>query len=140
MRHYYRSLDKGWFDISIVKLGTISDFGRIILSKLPILLPVLWLAIFSSKRRSEANRLRQEYAHKEALAKSYQSFKKQIERLDDKDGAMIGKLIESVIDAVAFNASVTLDKKHGDKVPLQEIAEKAVEKAAATVNLGKGSS
>lgn len=59
-------------DITIFK-----DIGIFLLQRLPIVLPVIWLAIFASKRRSEAERLKQEYAHKEALAKSYQSFKLQ---------------------------------------------------------------
>lgn len=66
-------------DITILK-----DIGIFLLQRLPIVLPVIWLAIFASKRRSEAERLKQEYAHKEALAKSYQSFKLQIEELDSE--------------------------------------------------------
>lgn len=67
-------------DITIFK-----DIGIFLLQRLPIVLPVIWLAIFASKRRSEAERLKQEYAHKEALAKSYQSFKLQIEELDSEN-------------------------------------------------------
>lgn len=103
--------------------------------KLPILLPLLWLAIFASKRRSEDRRLQQEYAHKEAIAKSYQSFKKQIEALGAKDDDLTRRLLETAILAIAFNASTTLDKKHGDKFPLQE----AVENLAKSANpLKKG--
>jgi hypothetical protein len=97
--------------------------------KLPILLPLLWLAIFASKRRSEDRRLQQEYAHKEAIAKSYQSFKKQIEALGAKDDDLTRRLLETAILAIAFNASTTLDKKHGDKFPLQEVVENLAKSA-----------
>lgn len=95
--------------------------------KLPIILPVLWFAAFSAKRRSEAARLEQEYAHKEALAKSYQSFKTQIEALGSGDPALMEKLLSSAIDAIAFNASATLDNKHSDSPPANELLEKFTE-------------
>ena len=51
----------------------------------PVLGPVLWIVLSASKRRSEFQRLQQEYAHKEALAKSYAGFKEQIDSLDKDD-------------------------------------------------------
>ena len=79
------------------------------------------MAVFSSKRRSEVQRLQQEYAHKEALAKSYDSYKTQIEQLEKGDQAMLLKLIENSIQTIAHNASETLDGKHGDGTPFQEL-------------------
>jgi len=98
--------------------------------KIPFYAPVLWLAFYATKRRSEYQRLQQEYAHKEALAKSYNSYKKQIEDLDVKDLAMQKDFITKTIDAIAYNASATLDGKHGDKMPAQELIEKLVTELA----------
>ncbi|WP_057832812.1 hypothetical protein [Colwellia sp. TT2012] len=106
-----------------IKFVDVSDFSKLtsnILFKLPIIIPILWLTLFVSKRRSEALRLQQEYAHKEALAKSYQSFKIQIEALEQADPELMKKLLNSTIDAVSKNASDTLDKNHGDKTPVHE--------------------
>ncbi|WP_153915976.1 hypothetical protein [Shewanella sp. TC10] len=113
----------GWFFIKFVEVTDLSKLVSNILYKLPIVLPVLWLTIFASKRRSETQRLQQEYAHKEALAKSYQNFKMQIEALEQSDPALMNKLLSSAIDAVSKNASDTLDKKHGDKTPMNEGVE-----------------
>lgn len=110
----------GWF---YIKFSDISDLNKLfsnVLHKLPIVLPVLWLTLFASKRRSETLRLQQEYAHKEALAKSYQSFKMQIESLNQTDSNLMAQLLKSAIEAVSKNASDTLDKKHGDKTPVHE--------------------
>lgn len=96
--------------------------------RLPLYGPILWLAFYASKRRSEHNRLQQEYAHKEALAKSYHSYKQQIEALNTEDEAMLKSLMVKSIDAISHNASDTLDKGHGDKHPLHEIAEKTADK------------
>jgi len=110
----------GLFFIKFVEITDLSKLASNILYKLPIVLPVLWLTVFASKRRSESQRLQQEYAHKEALAKSYQNFKMQIEALDQSDPDLMKKLLVSAIDAVSKNASDTLDKKHGDKSPMHE--------------------
>lgn len=95
-----------------------------IVYKIPFYAPILWLAFYATKRRSEYQRLQQEYAHKEALAKSYNSYKKQLEELDDKDFVMLKGFIMKAIDAIAYNASATLDGKHGDNMPTQEVLEK----------------
>ena len=110
----------GFFFIKFVEITDLSKLTSNILYKLPIVLPVLWLTLFASKRRSESQRLQQEYAHKEALAKSYQNFKMQIEALGQSDPDLMKKLLSSAIDAVSKNASDTLDKKHGDKSPMHE--------------------
>ncbi|MEA9599884.1 hypothetical protein VC178_08285 [Polynucleobacter sp. AP-Sanab-80-C2] len=116
--------------VTLVELGTWDDTVRRLISKAPFYGPVLWLAYFFSKRRSESQRLQQEYAHKEALAKSYDSYKKQILALDESDVEMQKAFIVKTIDAIAYNASATLDAKHGDKLPAQELIEKLLETMA----------
>jgi hypothetical protein len=109
----------------------LSDWNSVLRSfayKAPIYLPLLWLAYYASKRRSECQRLQQEYAHKEALAKSYNSYRKQIEDLGETDNVLLKHLMQSAIDAIAYNASRTLDGKHGDKMPMQEVVEKGLDK------------
>lgn len=108
-------LDKG-LGISLLAL-----FGNFAL-KLPFILPALWLVIFVSKRRSEAERLTQEYTHKESLAKSYDSYKQQIEKLSEKDTSkLLPILMESMIKAIALNPAETLDKKHQSDSPISEV-------------------
>lgn len=85
--------------------------------------PILWLAIVNSKRRSENNRLAEEYAHKEATAMSYDSYKYQIDALMKNKEALQEKLLEATIDTVAYNPSVTLDKKHSEKMLIHKIIE-----------------
>ncbi|WP_024460746.1 hypothetical protein [Marinimicrobium sp. LS-A18] len=112
--------EAGWLYVRFVDVTNFSKLFSNILYKLPIIIPVLWLTLFASKRRSESLRLQQEYAHKEALAKSYQNFKTQIEALNQTDPELMKKLLISAIDAVSKNASDTLDSKHGDKTPAHE--------------------
>lgn len=124
---FYLSIKKvGWVHLELVEATGIEELFKQLMYKLPLIAPILWLALFSSKRRSEFQRLQQEYAHKEALAKSYQSFKKQINELGEDHNTLMAKLLDTAISAVAFNASATLDGKHGDKIPIQEVGEAAL--------------
>lgn len=119
--------------LEFIELNDMKDTGRFLLQRLPIVLPAVWLAIFASKRRSEAERLKQEYAHKEALAKSYQSFKFQIEELDSENKEpLLEKLLAAAIDTIATNASSTLDKKHGDNAPLIGVIDNTINRLPFT--------
>ena len=113
-----------WFGIDFVELPDWQASIRSFAYKLPFYVPVVWLAYYASKRRSEFQRLQQEYAHKEALAKSYDSFRRQIEDIGTKDDRLMAMLLEKAIGAIARNASQTLDGKHGDKAPAHDAVEK----------------
>ncbi len=114
-------------EFQFVDLSEFKDLMSSLALKLPLILPVVWLAIFAQRRRNEAQRLQQEYAHKEALAKSYESFKRQIDELGDEDKELSVKLLAAAIDAVAYNASVTLEGKHPKDLPTEELLNKAIE-------------
>ena len=119
-----------WYEVKFAKFDTWDSALKALLNKLPLYGALIWLAFFASKRRSENQRLQQEYAHKEALAKSYNSYKKQIEALDDDDQSMQKAFIEKAVDAIAFNASQTLDGKHGDNHPAHDLLGKAMDTLA----------
>lgn len=108
------------WEIKFLELASIDAVLKSFVYKLPFYGPAVWLAYYATKRRSECQRLQQEYAHKEALAKSYDSYKKQIEELGIDDDSLMKSLLERAIDAVSYNASRTLDGKHGDSMPSQE--------------------
>lgn len=108
-------LDKGIWISLLVLLGNFAV-------KMPFIVPALWLVIFMSRRRSEAERLSQEYVHKEVLAKSYDSYKQQIEKLSKEDQkGLLPVLMEGMIRAISLNPAETLDKKHQSDSPFSEI-------------------
>ncbi len=109
---------------TIIKYDNTEAILKAMLMKLPFMAPLIWIAVFASIRRSQYERLQQEYAHKEAFAKSYESYKKQLESLTGTDVESLQKeLIAKAIDAIAFNASSTLDGRHRDKMPLEHALE-----------------
>ena len=110
------------------KLGDSSLFVNLlqkILQVSPITIPLIWLAIYSSTRGSEYRRLEQEYAHKQALATSFSSFKKQVEELGETSSQinLLERLLSNMIDTVSKNASETLDKNHGHNTPFEALTK-----------------
>ncbi len=114
----------GWAIWDVENVNNIADYSYSLLSKIPMLTALVWFVSYVSKRRSEYNRLTQEYAHKEAVAKSYGSCKKQTEGADPK---LLESLLKNTIESIAYNPSGTLDRKHGDKMPVQELLKKLYE-------------
>ena len=103
---------------SYIHITNATDWGDIlkrIIHYAPIYIPVIWLAIYATKRRSESRALEEEYAHKEAIAKSYSSYKKQIEEISQGDPELMVKLLSKTIDTISENPSEVLNRKHGDE-------------------------
>lgn len=117
------------FAWEFIKVESAKEYLDKILFKLPLVIPVLWATLTVSKRRSEMQRLAEEYAHKEALAQSYEGFKQQIVELGKGDDTLLRNLLDVVLRAISNNAAKTLDGKHGEKMPLQEAVEEAIKKA-----------
>lgn len=89
--------------------GQISDISTALESfivKLPFIVAFIWLGTFSARRYKENKRLEEEYAHREALAKTYMGYK-------DEDFSNNKKaseaLDEALIDAFSKNPGELLD-------------------------------
>ncbi|WP_108807344.1 hypothetical protein [Aquimarina spinulae] len=99
------------------------DMWKYTLGNLPFIGGAIWLAIYSSKQRSQNKRLQQEYAFKEDVAKIYYGLKEEVEELGD---TVLGKklnesVLKLVIDVVSLNPSESLDSKsHNDNGPIIE--------------------
>lgn len=110
-----------WFAVENLHDATsVEDALMKVISRLPFFIPAFWLAIFASKQQSQNKRLQQEYAYKEALTKSYDADKRELEKLPDSpDKSMLStKLLETMIDAAKYNPSETLGSKtHNDRPP-----------------------
>lgn len=110
--------------IELIATSNWEELLRTLLTRAPIVIPIVWFAIFSATRRNQYERLQQEYAHKEALASSYESYKKQLQELKVDSDALQKELISMTIDTISYNPSKTLDKDHTEKTPLHGLLEK----------------
>jgi Tfp pilus assembly protein PilO len=112
------------FTIELVKASNWEEMLRTLLARAPFVIPLVWIALFSATRRNQYERLQQEYAHKEALAASYESYKKQLTDLKVDGDVLQKELILRAIEAISYNASKTLDGNHTEKTPAQQVFEK----------------
>lgn len=112
------------FKVELVKPSDWQEMLKTLLVRAPVVIPVVWFAVFSATRRSQYERLQQEYAHKEALASSYEGYKKQLQDLKGDAEDLQKELIAKSINAIAYNASTTLDGKHTEKPPVFQMLEK----------------
>ncbi|MBD9400826.1 hypothetical protein [Comamonas sp. CMM02] len=113
---------KPW-SFKIDKSNNWDEMLRMLLVRIPILIPIIWIAVFSATRRSQYERLQQEYAHKEALASSYEGYKKQLQDLKVDSNDLQKELIAKSIDALSYNASKSLDGKYIEKTPFSHLIE-----------------
>lgn len=92
-----------------------------ILARLPFFIPAVWLAIFASRQQSQYKRLQQEYSYKETLAKSYEAYKREIDKLpmSEHTEALRESLMNSMVQMCGYNPSITLEhKSHEEKPPI----------------------
>lgn len=75
-----------------------------------IFLPLIWLGISNNKKMNQYYKLEQEYAHKEALARSFEGYKEQIEDIYSKDDNkdLLQGLLKVNIDEFKNNPSNAL--------------------------------
>lgn len=106
--------------LTITEVKTVDEAFIRIVSRLPFFIPAFWLAIFASKQQSQNKRLQQEYAFKEALSKSYEADKREIEKLPESEerNQLSIKLLDAVIEMANNNPSETLHSAaHNDHPP-----------------------
>ncbi|MBX8547385.1 hypothetical protein K5D53_22415 [Pseudomonas cichorii] len=119
-----KSLTLWPFNMELISASNWEELLPTILMRTPILIPIVWLAIFSATRRNQYERLQQEYAHKEAFSSSYESYKKQLQDLKIEPDELQKELLSKAIEAISFNASKTLDGKHVESPPFFQLLEK----------------
>ncbi len=96
--------------IDFTKLNQITIQSIVI--RFLINLPLLWLATVANINLNKYARLEEEYAHKESLAKSYERYKSEVEKLDDLEQVdnLKAELISINLEAFRKNPAKTMHK------------------------------
>lgn len=114
----------GMIAFAIYSLHDANDFLDActkIISRLPFFVPAIWLAVFASKQQSQNKRLQEEYIYKETLSKSYEAYKREIEKLPDSEEKtkILEKLLSTMVGMADYNPSQTLQMRHhNDRPPI----------------------
>jgi hypothetical protein len=94
-----------------------------LIHKLSLVLPLIWLAWFAAKRLNILSKLETDYQFKEATAKTFESYKKEIEAL--KDDELKKQLLSTVIRNFGDNPVRLFDPKDDKGHTTEELLELA---------------
>jgi chromosome segregation ATPase len=118
---------------------------RVVLSILPLYVPVLWFAYSANKKMNLSKRLIEEYTHKEVLSKTYEGLSKQINDIEDEDisSELKIKLLYNILEVSSENPGKLISDYNKSDHPLMDALEKstklsrAVDKLENIPGLGK---
>jgi hypothetical protein len=104
------------------------DMPRLVLSIIPLYIPVFWVAYSSSKRINLSKRLVEEYTHKEVLSKTFEGLSKQIEQIEDPDisSEFRTKLLFNILEVSAENPGKLISDYNTSDHPLMDALDKSV--------------
>ena len=81
--------------------------------------PLIWLAIFSSKKVTQFTRLHEEYQHKRTIAETFEGIRRVIhESKNENLQEQINALFSAMLTSFSFNPSATLDKNIDSDSPV----------------------
>lgn len=92
-------------------------------ARLALTAPFIWLGWFSAKQYGYTSRLREDYAYKEASAKSFEGYKREAEQVDP---AMLRNLLDTAIKNLGDNPIRIYNGHENHASPLQELLEKSL--------------
>ena len=89
----------------------------------PIYAPVVWIGLTSSKKVNQSKRLIEEYAHKEAISKTYEGLSREVSNLDDATN-LKERLLFNIIVTSAENPGKLIQGFNKPDYPMIEIIDK----------------
>ena len=113
----------GIFNFKTIDFNNLKEIDLIsIITRFMINIPFLWIATVANINLNKYTKLEQEYSHKESLAKSFERYKTEIEKLDridsEKSNSLMMNLMELNIEAFKVNPANSIDKIKKDSTLL----------------------
>ncbi|OIQ98688.1 hypothetical protein GALL_193460 [mine drainage metagenome] len=134
----FKNPQRNWlitFVVTIVALLIIGFFGlsgsessdswdfilRHLTTRLPVIVPLVWLGIYAGRNYMLAIRLEEEYAFKEAVSTSFEGYKREmagISAVGNNEAPPLIVLCENVLRALAQRPGRIYEGRHDDITPL----------------------
>jgi conjugal transfer/entry exclusion protein len=120
-------------------IEVINNMPRMVLSILPLYVPIVWLAYSSSKKINLSKRLVEEYTHKEVLSKTFEGLSKQIENIEDDDmsSELRVKLLYNILSVSSENPGKLISDYNTADHPLMDALDKSTKLSDAVESLSK---
>jgi len=97
---------------------------RHLISRLPLIVPLLWLGIYAGRNYMLALRLEEEYAFKEAISTSFEGYKREMADIpagSTAESKPISVLCENVLLALSQRPGRIYEGRHEDITPFSPI-------------------
>lgn len=120
-----------WHAITSDSVFTYDELFRLWLSRLPIIVALVWLAVHSSHEAALAKRLEEDYGYKAAISSSFLGFNKQMSELSATaaEGTPLAKLCTDTLTTIATPPGRIYDKHKLTAVPSEKIISLATKGA-----------
>ena len=109
---------------------------RHLASRLPIVAPLVWLAIYAGRHYTLALRVEEEYSFKEAVSTSFEGYKKELANISGAEHPPIVTLCENVLQTLAQRPGRIYEGRQEDITPFSQfksILEKTLDAVVAAV-------
>ena len=124
---------------------TILKLPRMVLSIIPLYLPVLWFTYSANKKLNLSKRLIEEYSHKEVLSKTYEGLSNQINNLSKQEESeeLRFRLLSAFLQVSSENPGKLISNYETSDHPLMEALEQsykfqvAIDKLEGIPGMGK---
>lgn len=115
------------------------DLPRLVISILPLYIPVLWIAYSANKNMKLSKRLIEEYTHKEVLSKTFEGLSNQISAIGDNDISfdLRTKLLYNILEVNSENPGKLITDYNKSDHPLMDALEKSVKLSEAVDKLSQ---
>jgi hypothetical protein len=106
---------------------------RNLILRLPIVAPVVWLAIYAGRNYMMSLRMEEDYAYKEAISTAFEGYKREMETIAASEGenpTPITILCTNILRAIAERPGRIYESRQKDinlATEIQELAEKSAE-------------
>jgi hypothetical protein len=100
-----------------------TEIWRGFLLRMPIVIPLVWLAIYAGRYYMLSLRLEEEYAYKEAVSTAFEGYKREMKDIDAGEAANpspLTKLCTNILAAIAERPGRIYEGKHSDITILNE--------------------
>lgn len=110
-----------------------------LVSRLPLVIPLVWLAIYAGRHYTLALRVEEEYAFKEAVSTAFEGYKREMVGIASNDGALspLVTLCEGVLRTLAQRPGRIYEGRHEDITPFSPLAKAVGDAATSVANAAK---
>jgi hypothetical protein len=116
-----------WHIHQMDTVPTYDELARLWLGRLPVVIALVWLALYSSRETALAKRLEEDYGYKSSIAACFEGFRKQMSEIGKEEDTQspVGKLCTDTLRTIAAPPGRIYDKHKLTISPTSELAETA---------------